>query len=150
MRPRRDGTSAPKGKPTGLSPTAAPATPNQFPTSPGGPARYRSPIGWFVQLRREEQPAPRYPPEFVLTPIFEDQIRSENEVLDRARYEDLAGCGLARDPGCNVNSNAADVITTYLNFTSVNSGAQAHPLGRECVADGCCTIDGSRWAIERR
>ena len=26
---------APKGKPTGLSPSAAPATPNQFPTSPG-------------------------------------------------------------------------------------------------------------------
>jgi hypothetical protein len=34
LTPRRDGTHAPNGKPTGLSPSAAPATPNQRPTSP--------------------------------------------------------------------------------------------------------------------
>jgi len=33
-RPRRDGSHAPEGKPPGLSPSAVPATPNQFPTSP--------------------------------------------------------------------------------------------------------------------
>ena len=32
--PRRDGPHAPEGKPPGLSPSTAPATPNQFPTSP--------------------------------------------------------------------------------------------------------------------
>ena len=34
LTPRRDGTHAPNGKPAGLSPSAAPATPNQRPTSP--------------------------------------------------------------------------------------------------------------------
>jgi hypothetical protein len=34
LTPRRDGIHAPNGKPTGLSPPAAPATPNQRPTSP--------------------------------------------------------------------------------------------------------------------
>ena len=34
LKPRRDGTHAPHGKPAGLSPSAAPAIPNQRPTSP--------------------------------------------------------------------------------------------------------------------
>src|SRR5664280_2129019 len=34
LTPRRHGPHAPEGKPPGLSPSSAPATPNQFPTSP--------------------------------------------------------------------------------------------------------------------
>ena len=47
-RPRRDGSHAPEGKPPGLSPSAVPATPNQFPTSPLYLARRQGRVCPFV------------------------------------------------------------------------------------------------------
>ena len=93
---------APEGKPTGLSPSAAPATPNQFPTSPPQIKAEQPPrVGidphsqlYFRHfetiksvLDAEQSPTPRDTFQLVFAAILKLDARANHEILDGARDE---------------------------------------------------------------
>ena len=61
------------------------------------------------------------------TAIFEVEPGPDDEVLDRARNEDLAGPGLGRDPCSDVNREAGNVIRQDLDLADVEPCTDLEP-----------------------
>ena len=86
---------------------------------------------------REQPPLARHALQHVGPSIFELDPRSEYQVLDRGRYEDLAGPSKTHDASSDVHCQPADVIADQLNLSRVYSGAdfqaQTAYLAADCL-----------------
>jgi hypothetical protein len=60
--------------------------------------------------------------QLMLAPVVEAQPRPADQVLDRARHEDLAGAGERRDPGPDRDGDPDDLPVAHLEFTVVETG----------------------------
>jgi hypothetical protein len=69
-----------------------------------------------LEVGGEESPAVRDALDFVLTSIGELHFRTRDEVSHRPRHQYVAGSGRLRHPGCDVNRDAADVISPMFDF----------------------------------
>jgi hypothetical protein len=55
----------------------------------------------------------------VLSSIEEFDPRTHDKVFDGARDQDLTGASFAHHPGCGVNGDAADVVTSQFDLAYV-------------------------------
>ena len=86
--------------------------------------------------------------ELVLAAIVELEAGADDEVLDRARDEDLAGAGERRDPCADVDREAGDVVRLDLDLADVEPGPDLEPELGDLVADRRGTADRPGRAVE--
>jgi hypothetical protein len=88
------------------------------------------------------------PLQFVLTPIVELEPGARDKHRYRRRHENLAGWGRFKYSGCNVHADSGDVVSHYLNLTSVQSSADYEANRVECLAERHGAADGAPGASE--
>src|SRR5829696_2243782 len=91
-----------------------------------------------------ELPLPRHALQRRPTVLTEPQSRADDEVLHRARHEDLAGTGLVRHAGADVDGDAPDLPVDQLDLTRVHPGPHLEPEIPDRLLDRGRAPDGPR------
>src|SRR5207245_1646106 len=82
--------------------------------------------------------------------VLEDDPRTGDQVLDRARGEDLAGAGQSSDTRTDVHGKAADVVAHAFALTRVEAGSDLEAGLAEAIADRDRAADGAGRPVECR
>jgi hypothetical protein len=86
----------------------------------------------------------------VLTAVLEGKARSVDEVLDRARREDLIRFSHRDHSSCDVDGESTDVIGATADLTRVHSDADLNPGCGSRRAQFLCTSQGTSGGVEDR
>src|SRR6185312_3603533 len=89
--------------------------------------------------------------------VGEHDARARDEVLDRARDEDLAGSGVGGDAGADMQSDPCDLAVDELALAAVQPGADLEPELGSAGDDRRCApyrprgpVEGGEEAVARR
>src|SRR5680860_392325 len=96
----------------------------------------------------EESPAAGHALELVLTTVVELEARARDQVLDRARHDDLRRLRDRGHPLTNVDRHAADVVPADLDLAGVQADPDLQAQARSRVADGTAAADRARRPVE--
>ncbi len=93
---------------------------------------------------------PGTPLSLAFPPVFEDDSRPGDKVLDRARGQHFpGGCGRGY-PGPDVDRHPGEVISVTLDLACMKPGADIDAEDLDLVANGARTPNGPRRTIEQR
>jgi hypothetical protein len=76
----------------------------------------------LLGLDCEQRPLARYTLEGPLAARFELDVRSSHEQWDDTRHPDVTIVGVIHDPSCDVDADAADVVTRDFDFAGMDAG----------------------------
>src|SRR4029077_14264552 len=84
----------------------------------------------------------------VCAPVFENDPRTSDQILDGTRGEDLAGPGESSDTRTDVHGKSADVVTHSLALARVDAGSNLEAGIVEAIADGYGAAHGAGRPVE--
>src|SRR5438876_201237 len=97
-----------------------------------------------------DAPLARHAFQFGNPAIFELQLRTRDEVFDRARHEHLARSGNSGDTRTDVNCDPADLSVDDLALARMQADTDVEAEPADRVADRASAADRPRRAVERR
>jgi hypothetical protein len=83
-------------------------------------------------------------------PVDKGDSRSGNEILDRARYQDLARVRPPGDAGADMDRDAAALGAHRFALAGVHAGTDLEAEGATAAADRLGTADGAGRPVEGR
>src|SRR6266853_1943704 len=96
----------------------------------------------------EQAPRAGQPRELAVAATCELHARADDQVLDRARHENLTGLGRPHHAGGDVEGRASWAAVADLTLAGVKAGLNTQPEVEQLVADFQRAADRSRGAIE--
>src|SRR5262245_6964947 len=104
----------------------------------------------FLRSGCVEMPSAGNALQLVLASIVELEPRTGDEILHRARHEDLVGLGERGDTLADVHRHASDVVAAKLELARVQSHTDVDPEAAGRSDNGVPAPDRARWSVERR
>ena len=93
-------------------------------------------------------PRARHSLQLALAPTLEDETRARDQILDRARYEHLAGSGPSRYARTDVDCDSAHRGPVELDLTGMDADAYVESERTGILGDGQTATDSARGAVE--
>jgi hypothetical protein len=64
--------------------------------------------------------------ERVFAPWFKFKVGTNDKILDSARHQHLAACGFGRNPGCYVNAQTVDILSSDSDLACMHTTPDLH------------------------